>query len=215
MLFLMKISSFFPVMPAVVGLFALSACGHIITKSHTYQKSQAVEINGAKVTGSVKPMGGDSGFGFSAMIYMAGSATLDGPFIWRVEAEGEKDQHLYMIVHRVKVLTSKTKRSDWYPEEHLGYQTSFEPSKKEPGKVFAVFQIPGKLKVYPREDGDITVLADVSITSTKGTGRNLVKFHLAAETTKDVEFISLPSEIIKGSSEDPRDWQWEDEFPLY
>ena len=55
MLFLMKISSFFPVMPAVVGLFALSACGHIITKSHTYQKSQAVEINGAKVTGSVKP----------------------------------------------------------------------------------------------------------------------------------------------------------------
>ena len=45
MLFLMKISSFFPVMPAVVGLFALSACGHIITKSHTYQKSQAVEIH--------------------------------------------------------------------------------------------------------------------------------------------------------------------------
>jgi hypothetical protein len=204
----MKICSFSRVIPAVISLFALSACGHIVTKSHTYQKSQAVEINGAKVTG-------ESGFGFSAMIYMAGSATLDGPFAWRVEAEGEKGQHQFMIVHRAKVLTSKTKRSDWYPEEHLGYQTNFKPSKKEPGKVFAVFQIPGKLKVYPREDGDITVLADVSITSTKGTGRNLVKFHLAAETTKDVEFISLPSEIIKGSSEDPRDWQWEDEFPVY
>ena len=84
----MKICSFSRVIPAVISLFALSACGHIVTKSHTYQKSQAVEINGAKVTGSVKPMGGESGFGFSAMIYMAGSATLDGPFAWRVEAEG-------------------------------------------------------------------------------------------------------------------------------
>ena len=146
------------------------------------------------------------------MIYMAGSATLDGPFIWRVEAEGKKDLHLHMLVHRVKVITSKTKRSEWYPEEHLGYQTPFEASEKEPNRVFAVFQIPGKLKVYPREDGDITILADVSVTSKKGVGRNLVKFNLMAETTKDVEFISLPSEIVKGSSEDPRDWEWGDEY---
>ncbi len=190
----------------------LSSCGHIMTKSHSYQKSEAVEINGAKLSGSVKPMGGKSGFGFSAMIYMAGSATLDGPFIWRVEAEGKKDLHLHMLVHRVKVITSKTKRSEWYPEEHLGYQTPFEASEKEPNRVFAVFQIPGKLKVYPREDGDITILADVSVTSKKGVGRNLVKFNLMAETTKDVEFISLPSEIVKGSSEDPRDWEWGDEY---
>jgi len=193
-------------------MFLLSSCGHIITKSHSYQKSDAVEINGAKVSGAVKPMGGKSGFGFSAMIYMAGSATLDGPFIWRVEAEGEEGLHLHMLVHRVKVLTSKTKRSEWYPEEHLGYQISFEPSEKEPGKVFAVFQIPGKLKVYPQEDGDISILADVSVTSTEAVGRSLVRFNLVAETTKDVEFISIPSEIIKGSSEDPRDWEWGDEY---
>ena len=75
-----------------------------------------------------------------------------------------------------------------------------------------MFQIPGKLKVYPQEDGDISILADVSVTSTEAVGRSLVRFNLVAETTKDVEFISIPSEIIKGSSEDPRDWEWGDEY---
>jgi len=197
------------------SLLLLSSCGHIFTKSHSYQKSETVEINGAIVSGAVKPAGGESGFGLSAMIYMAGSATLDGPFIWRIEAEGEQGIHQHIIVHRVKVLTSKTNRSEWYPEEHLSYQISFEPVETEPGKVFAVFQIPGKLKVYPRDDGDITILADVSVTSMKGVSRKLVKFNLIAETTKDVEFISLPSEIIKGSSDDPRDWEWGDEYVDY
>lgn len=192
-----------------------SSCGHIITKSHTYTRSEPVEINGAMVRSAVKPAGGNSGFGLSAMVYMAGSATLDGPFIWRIEAEGEKQKHQSMVVHRIKVITSKTKRSDWYPQKQLGYLISFKESKRDPGKVYAVFQIPGKLKVYPREDGDITILADISVTSNKGTRRNLVKFDLIAETTKDVEFISLPSEIIKGSEEDPRDWKWDDEFPAY
>jgi len=199
----------------VVCLCSLTSCGHIVTKSHTYHKSDAVEINGAKLRGAVKPMGGKSGFSLSAMIYMAGSATLDGPFIWRFEAEGLEGQHQSMIVHRVKVVTSKTKRSDWYPQKHLGYLTPFEPVKGEPGVVYAVFQIPGKLKVYPRDDGDITIFADISITSKDGKKRSLVKFNLAAETTKDVEFISIPSEIIKGSDEDPRDWQWGSEFPDY
>jgi len=197
------------------SLLFLSSCGHIMTKSHTYRESDTVEINGANVSGAVRPAGGKSGFGFSAMIYMAGSATLDGPFIWRVQAEGEEGLHQHMVVHRVKVMTSKTKRSEWYPDEHLSYQTEFEPSQKDLGKVFAVFQIPGKLKVYPREDGDITILADVSVTSTEGIGRKLVKFNLVTETTKDVEFISLPSEIIKGSSGDPRDWEWGDEYLDY
>lgn len=194
-----------------VCLCALSSCGHIVTKSHTYHKSEAVEINGAKLRGAVKPMGGNSGFSLSAMIYMAGSATLDGPFIWRFEAEGEEGQHESMTVHRVKVVTSKTKRSDWYPQKHLGYLTPFETVEDEPGVVYAVFQIPGKLKVYPRDDGDITIFADISITSKDGKKRNLVKFDLAAETTKDVEFISIPTEIIKGTSEDPRDWEWGNE----
>lgn len=197
---------------ALAVLALTTSCGHIITKSHTYTRSEAVEINGAKVSSAVKPAGGNSGFGLSAMIYMAGSATLDGPFIWRIEAEGEEGKHLSMVVHRIKVITSKTKRSDWYPQKQLGYLIAFKEAKKDPGKVYAVFQIPGKLKVYPRDDGDITILADIAITTDMGTKRNLVKFDLVAETTKEVEFVSLPSEIIKGSEEDPRDWKWENDF---
>lgn len=184
------------------------SCGHIFTKSHSYTKSQTVEINGAQVGGAVKPMGGKSGLSLSAMVYMAGSATLDGPFIWRIEAEGKEGEHESIVVHRVKVITSKTGRSEWYPRQQLGYLTAFKPYKKEPGKVYAVFQIPGRLKVYPREDGDITILADVSVTSTRGTRRRQVKFELKANTTKDVEFISLPAEIAKGSHNDPREWKW-------
>lgn len=186
----------------------LCSCGHIYTKSHTYQKSQTVEINGARVGGAVKPMGGKSGLSLSAMVYMAGSATLDGPFIWRIEAEGKEGEHKSMVVHRIKVMTSKTRRSEWYPRQELGYLTTFEPYKKEPGKVYAVFQIPGKLKVYPREDGDITMLVDVSVKSTRGTQRKVVKFQLQANTVKDVEFINLPAEIAKGRHKDPREWQW-------
>ncbi len=187
---------------------AFSSCGHIFTKSYTYQKSSTVVINGAKVGSSVKPMGGKSGFALSAMVYMAGSATLDGPFIWRIEAEGEKGVHQSMVVHRVKVNTSKTHRSEWYPRKFLGYKTLFKPFKKEPTKVYAVFQIPGKLKVYPRVDGDITLLADVSVTTNKRTERKMVQFQLKSETKKDVEFINLPAEIIKANQKDPREWKW-------
>jgi len=187
---------------------ALSSCGHIFTKGHTYTKSQTVEINGAQVGGAVKPMGGKSGFSLSAMVYMAGSATLDGPFIWRIEAEGKEGEHQSMVVHRIKVITSETKRSEWYPTNNLGYLTPFKPFKKEPGKVFAVFQIPGKLKVYPREDGDIKILADVSVTSTNGTRRKQIKFDLKADTIDDVEFFSLPAEIANSSDDDPREWPW-------
>ena len=193
--------------PAILS-FAVCSCGHIFTKSHTYQKSSTVEINGAHIGSSVKPMGGKSGFSLSAMVYMAGSATLDGPFIWRVEAEGKEGEHQSMVVHRVKVTTSKTKRSEWYPAYHLGYTQPFKPFKKEPGKAYAVFQIPGKLKVYPREDGDITILADVSVTSSKRTLRRLIKFQLKSDTTKEVEFINLPAEIVKGAQKDPREWRW-------
>ena len=46
------------------SLLLLSSCGHIFTKSHSYQKSETVEINGAIVSGAVKPAGGESGFGY-------------------------------------------------------------------------------------------------------------------------------------------------------
>jgi len=186
----------------------LCSCGHIFTKSHSYHKSATVTINGAQVGSAVKPEGANGGFSVSAMVYMAGSATLDGPFSWRIEAEGKDGVHKSLTVHRVKVITSKTKRSEWYPSQYLGVAKPFKGYKKEPGKSFANFQIPGRLKVYPRTDGDITVIADISVTTTQKTERRQVKFKLGAGTTKKVDFISLPAEIIKGSHKDPREWDW-------
>lgn len=200
----------FPVIKLVVCFVSLglASCGHVYTKSHSYEKSPTVTINGAKVGSAVKPMGGNQGFAMSAMVYMAGSATLDGPFIWRVEAEGKEGEHKHMVVHRIKVITSKTKRSEWYPQSYLGFEKPFKHFKKEPGKVYAVYQIPGKLKVFPREDGDITMLADVSIVTNRREVRKLVKFQLKSGTKRDVEFVSLPAEIVKGRQKDPREWKW-------
>ena len=127
---------------SAVSLFGLSSCGHIFTKSNTYDTSSAVKINGAKVSSGVKPMGGKAGLSVSAMIYMAGSAKLEGPFIWRIEAEGEADNHTSMVVHRLKVETSETKRREWYPSKKLGVRTKFVNYKKEPGKSYAVYQVP-------------------------------------------------------------------------
>lgn len=186
----------------------LTSCGHIFTKGHTYQESQTVTINGAQIGSSVKPMGGKSGFAFSAMVYMAASASLDGPFLWRIVAEGKEEEHVEIIVHRIQTTTSKTKRSEWYPAEHLDVVSSFQSFKEEPGKVYANFQVPGKLNVYPREDGDITMLVDISVVAQKRTQRKLVKFALRADTLREKEFINLPAEIIKGRSSDPLEWNW-------
>jgi len=139
-----------------VGLFSLTSCGHFFVKSKSYTPSNAIDINGAKVTSNVKPMGGSSGFQISAMIYTAGSGTLDGPFIWRIEAEGQEGIHESLTVHRLKVTTEKTKRSEWYPSKHLNKPAEFSALRKEPGKTFAQYQIPGKLEVYPEKDGDFT-----------------------------------------------------------
>ncbi|MGB1260429.1 MAG: hypothetical protein ACPG6P_10335, partial [Akkermansiaceae bacterium] len=122
---------------------------------------------------------------------------------------GRHGEHQRLTVHRIKVTTSKTKRSEWFPRTHLGIDAPFKPYKKEPGKAFANFQLPGKLKVYPRTDGDIVVLADVSVTTKQKTERRLIKFHLKPNFKKQTEFISIPAEIVKGSTKDPRDWNWD------
>jgi len=195
---------------ASLACIALASCGHIFTKSNTYDTSASVVINGAKVTSGVKPMGGEGGMSISAMVYMAGSAQLKGPFRWRLEAEGQAGKHTKMIVHRLKVETSLTKRKEWYPEKELGYYVEFKNFKKEPGKSFAVYEIPGKLKVYPEKDGDIAIFADVTISSETGSNRKVVKFSLPAETEKkERDFIFFPAEIIKGFGEqDPREWKF-------
>lgn len=187
----------------------LSSCAHIHTKSNTYDSGASVIVNGAKVSSSVKPYGSSSGFGLSAGIYAAGSTKLKGPFKWRIEAEGMTSTHQSMVVHRLKVETSKTGRSEWYDREKLGYRTDFVNYKKEVGKNFAIFQVPGILTVYPEKDGDIDIFADVTITTDESSKRQLIKFRLLAEQDKkETEFIFLPAEIINGfGPRDPREWQ--------
>lgn len=189
----------------------LANCAHTITKSETYDTSQTVTINGAKVATGVKPVGGKGGMSLSAMVYSAGSATLEGPFRWRIQAEGVEGVHTHMVVHRLKVETSKTKRKEWYPSKKLGWRKGFESYSKEAGKVFAVYQVPGKLKVDSKVDGDITIIADVSIQTNKKSVRKLVKFKLGATSgDRDVDFIFFPSEIVKSFGQrDPREWEWE------
>ena len=196
----------------VLSMFAvcLSSCAHVFTKSNTYDTSSAVTINGAKVSSGLKPMGGQGGFSLSAMIYSAGSAKLEGPFIWRIEAEGQADEHTKLVVHRVKVETSKTNRKEWYPTKSLGVDTAFVDYKKEPGKSFAVYQIPGRLKVDSVKDGDITIYADVTIASKSRTERKNVKFFLPAEENKkEKEFLFFPAEIVSSfGQQDPRQWNF-------
>lgn len=196
-------------LPIIISLF-LNSCGHIFTKSNTYDTQASAMINGAKVSSGVKPMGGNGGFGLSAMIYMAGSAKLEGPFIWRIEAEGKLGEHTRLVVHRLKVETSTTNRKEWYPADKLGEYVEFKDYKREPGKSYAVYQIPGKLSVFPKKDGDITIYADVSISTKTKTDRKVVKFFLSAEQDKkEKEFIFFPAEIVKGFGQrDPREWQF-------
>ncbi len=192
----------------------LSSCGHIFTKSNTYDTSASVTVNGAKVSSGVKPEGGKAGFSVSAMVYMAGSAKLEGPFKWRIEAEGKSDEHVSMVVHRLKVETSKTKRNEWYNKKKLGYKTKFVSYKKEAGKSFAVFQVPGLLKVYPEKDGNIAIIADITVTTKKRSERKLVKFSLLAEQDKkDKEFLFFPAEIVNSFGQrDPREWKMSDNW---
>ena len=191
-------------------IMSLSSCAHIFTKSDTYDTSSSVEINGAKVSSGLKPMGGQGGFSLSALIYTAGSAKLEGPFIWRIEAEGKAQEHTKLVVHRVKVETSKTNRKEWYPGSSLGVDTAFVDYKKEPGKSYAVYQIPGRLKVDSTKDGDITIYADITISSKSKTERKNVKFFLPAEQNKkEKEFVFFPAEIVNSfGQQDPRQWKF-------
>ncbi len=184
----------------------LASCGHVITRGDTYQGASSVGINGAAVSSSVKPNGGKGGASFSAMIYFAGVGKVDGPFLWRIQAEGKPGVHESMTVHRAKVLTSLTKREEWFPTQWLGKPVEFEHYKKEPEKSYASFQFPGELEVYPEKDGEITVLAEVSVLANGRSEKKIAKFQLAPAKANDSEFIFIPAEIFQ--PKDPRGWKW-------
>ncbi len=184
----------------------LASCGHMRTVSDGYAESSKVEVNGAEVNAAFFANGGKSGFAFTAMIYAAGSASVEGPFLWRIQAKGEEGVHQELIVHRVRVKTEKTKRTEWFPQDLLGEVQAFEPFAKTEGQAYAYFQMPGELKVLTAEDGGVSLDVDLSIKSVKGTTRKLVNFSMQPSKTKETEFIFLPTEIKKSFQKDPRDW---------
>jgi len=189
-------------------LFLLTSCGHVVTERASYEGEEGVEVNGAVVRSAVKPMGGEAGFSLSAVVYTAGSGTLDGPFLWRIEAEGDDGYHKDLTVHRVKVETRASERSEWYPQELLGKTVEFFPVKDEPGEVYAQYQIPGKLEVFPAEDGAITILVDLTVRSVEKSVRELVRFRMAPQQTKDIEFLFLPADIVSAKKQEHKRWKW-------
>ena len=85
----------------------------------------------------------------------------------------------------------------------------FKPVPGEKGKTFAQFQVPGKLEVYPEKDGDITILADVSVKGAARAERKTVKFSMPRQLKKkDVETIFLPAEIISSVRGNPKEWSY-------
>lgn len=185
-----------------------TSCGHVLTDRSSYRGEQGVEVNRALVRSAVKPLGGTAGFALSAGVYTAGSGTLKGPFLWRIEAEGDDGYHKGLTVHRVKVETKITQRKEWYPQNLLGKTVEFHPLKGSPGEVFAQYQIPGELEVFPDEDGDITIIADLTVRTVEERVRKMVRFRMAPQQSRDFEFIFLPAEIVQGKKSNPKAWNW-------
>lgn len=196
---------------AVIAMaIPLSSCVSLIATKHTYAtnaSSPAVKINGANVRLQLKPEGTDGGsYAVSAMVVSAAVATLDGPFRWRIEATGESGKHESLVVHRLRTRTTVTKRDEWYPTAYLGKRADFRKRVGE-DKWRAVFDIPGQLKVKPREDGALEVLADISVRANGKNQRQTVKFRLDPSKKRQDEFIFLPTEIVKSIGRPMADWE--------
>ena len=185
-----------------------TSCVQFFTKNHSYRPTSPVEINGAKVTSALKPMGGKSTFSVSAMVYSAGSGTLDGPFLWRIEAEGQSGVHDWIRVNEVRVRTALTNRRERFPSSLLRKKTPFKALPKQKGRAFAKFQLPGKLSVMPRIDGKVTLHLSVTVSARGKEESKWIRFELEPETKKATESIFLPSEIVEGIRGNPREWDW-------
>ena len=79
-------------------------------------------------------MGGKAGISMSAMVVAAGKGTSDGPFPWRVEAEGVDGVHEYLRVNKIRVSTETTKRDKWYPRSNLNVNAPFVKRPEERGQ---------------------------------------------------------------------------------
>jgi hypothetical protein len=199
------------ILPLLVGVALpciLGSCASIYMKDHGFRETPAVEVNGAKVMSGLKPMGGKAGFALSAMVVAAGTGTLDGPFLWRVEAEGREGVHEYLRVNKIRVSTETTKRDEWYPRSNLGVNAKFKKIPGEKGKTFAQYQIPGKLTVMPREDGKVIIHLNVSVKAKDQLKTQWIKFALEPETKWKTDTLFIPTEIVKSVRGNPREWNW-------
>lgn len=185
----------------------LAGCASFRATKHTYAAGDGgASLNGARLRMQVLPQGDSGGVMVSAMVVAAGSTTLDGPFRWRIEAQGQQGHQQELVLHRLHTRTTATKRSEWYPPQHLGRRALFHPLKDEPGRVVARYEIPGLLEVKPRIDGELTITADVSVKADGRWRRGMVKFRLRPDCRKQSEVIFLPAEVVKGLSTAPGDW---------
>lgn len=192
------------ILPAAI---LLAGCASLTATKRTYAGHRGATVNGATLTLQVRPEGDAGGsYMFSAMVVGAGVATLDGPFRWRIEAIGRDGVHEELVVHRLHTRTATTGRSEWYPADRLGRRALFRPVKDQPGTARARYEIPGQLVVKPREDGALTVTADVSVKATGRWRRATVRFRLDPAEKRQTDVIFLPAEIIEGIGTDPADW---------
>jgi len=188
--------------------FIQTGCVGFYGKRSTYA-GRGAEVNGAQVSMSVKPEGTSGGsYALSAMVVGVAVANLDGPFSWRIEAEGEEGVHQAMYVQRLRTVTSITKRDEWFPAKWLGDKVPFAMKKSyAPGVVKAVFDVPGFLAVKPKEDGALEVYADVIIEANGRKEQKVVKFRLDPAEKKESETIFLPAEIVTSIGKPVSEWE--------
>ncbi|MGE9268773.1 MAG: hypothetical protein ACQKBY_11820 [Verrucomicrobiales bacterium] len=185
-----------------------TSCAQTFMDSQSYTLAEGTKVNGAEVKVGVKPMGGEGGLAVSAMVYMAAKGSLDGPFLWRIEAEGEEGRHEWLRVDEVRVETEKTGRRERFPAAYLGKHALFEKVPGEEGRSFAKYRFPGKLSVKPSQDGVVRVRARVAVQAEGRVARAWVGFTLRPESGKLRETVFLPAEIVRGLRGDPREWDW-------
>lgn len=185
-----------------------ASCVGLYGKRSTYVGSGA-EVNGAQVSMSVKPEGTSGGsYALSAMVVGVAVANLDGPFRWRIEAEGKEGVHQSMYVQRLRTVTTLTKRDEWFPQKWLGDTVPFVRKQSyAPGVVKAVFDVPGYLAVKPKEDGALDVFADVIIAANGRRERKVLKFHLDPTEKSESETIFLPAEIVTSIGKPVSEWE--------
>ncbi len=191
------------------ALLMSCSCVGLMAEKHTYSASSpAVRVNGADIRMQVKPEGSDGGsYSVSAMIVSATVATFDGPFSWRLEATGKAGSQETLVVHRIHTRTGKTKRSEWYPKEHLGKRADFDVVKTKPDTSRAVYPIPGLLVVKPRVDGDLALTVDLTVRTDGRAQRKLVRFRMDPSQKRRDEFIFLPAEIVRSIGTSPAEWE--------